>query len=481
MLIGMDVGGTNTDLAMVEGDISSEKISNARGLREALARIRAHGRLAVSTSTPLNHMLTGSPLKVYTLLIPGPGLFWPGAVSGAVNHRGDIVESLDPVEIDEALTASQGDALAIAGKFSVRNPAVEEEAASRALRFFSRERIAVSHHLAQLDFPGRVATTRLNAVMKETVISLAGDIRKEKSDFLFFKGDGGLTLPEYAIENPSLLAHSSAAAVAIGAYFLSGVDECMVVDVGGTTTDLVPLEGGKPIMEGILHEGERTVTTAVSAMSLPFGGDSHICEVLEPRRLGDALAFGGSNPTLTDALNRTGEEIGDFKASGILPHDLASQALEEYYTCASRVISASGAGVLVGTGFLAPYLIPEIARRTGTRFTIPPHHECANAVGVAVSRFSLTLHARFDSARTWAMFNGERQEIDTMGDDEAILEKCREEVRRRALAAGADPRDVGDIDVLHFHSYDVIRGSYRNARIADVVVQIAPGITVEAQ
>jgi len=34
--------------------------------------------------------------------------------------------------------------------------------------------------------------------------------------------------------------------------------------------------------------------------------------------------------------------------------------------------------------------------------------------------------------------------------------------------------------VLSFHAYDVIRGAYRSARIADVVVQIAPGITAEA-
>jgi hypothetical protein len=68
-----------------------------------------------------------------------------------------------------------------------------------------------------------------------------------------------------------------------------------------------------------------------------------------------------------------------------------------------------------------------------------------------------------------------------MGDDDAILEMCREEVRRRAIAAGAHPGDVKDVEVLHFNSFDVVRSAYRSARIADVVVQVAPGISVEAR
>ncbi|MCU0633219.1 MAG: hypothetical protein MUC66_09665, partial [Methanolinea sp.] len=343
------------------------------------------------------------------------------------------------------------------------------------------ERVAVSHHLAALDFPARVATTRLNAMMKETTLLLANEIRREREDFLFFKGDGGLISPLHAIDNPSVLYRSSAAAVALGAYYLSRVNDCLVVDIGGTTTELVALKGGVPGMETLLFDGERTITRAVTAESLPFGGDSIIEGGLQPRRLGNALAFGGSHPTLTDALNVAGSDIGETRASRTLPPSLASQALEEYYAGVSRVVAATGARRLVGTGYLAPFLVPEIARRTGISYTIPPHWGCANAVGVAVSRVSLTLTARFDSGRGWVVFNGEIQELRKMGDEEAILERCREEVRQRALAAGAHPRDVRDVQVLSYHAYDVIRSSYRSARIADVVVQIAPGITVEAQ
>lgn len=477
----MDVGGTNTDLALVGEEIVSEKVSNTRGIRQALLKIRVPGRLAASTSTPLNRVLTGPPIDVRTILVPGPGLFWPGGVKGAVNHCGDVVEIIDPVEIRGFLTRKHGDALAIAGKFSVRNPVLEKEIASLALAQYPEERIAMSYHLADLDYPRRIATTRLNAAIKQTVTWLAGEIGAERSDVLFFKGDGGLIPPGYAINNPSVLAHSSAAAVALGARYLSGISDCTVIDIGGTTTDLVPLEGGDPRMEFLIHCGERTVTRAVIAQSLPYGGDSLVEEVgLLPRRLGDALAFGGSHPTLTDALNVTGEEIGRAAESRRLSRESAAAAVEEYINRVSGAVTSIGARYLVGAGYLAPFLVPEIARRCGIRFTIPPHWDCVNAIGVAVSRVSLSLHARFDSGRGWVAFNGEHQPLRSIGDDEALIGICKEEVRRRAIAAGAHLEDVRDVEVLHVHSYDVVRSSFRSSRIADVVVQVAPGITVEA-
>src|SRR5690606_6165906 len=156
-------------------------------------------------------------------------------------------------------------------------------------------------------------------------------------------------------------------------------------------------------------------------------------------------------------------------------------AVEEYLDKVSKAVSSMGARHLVGAGYLAPFLVPEIARRSGIRYTIPPHWDCANAIGVAVSRVSLSLHARFDSGRGWVAFNGEHQPLRSMGDDDTLVELCKEEVRRRAIAAGAPLEDVRDVEVLHIHSYDVVRGASRSSRIADVVVQVAPGITVEAR
>jgi hypothetical protein len=77
--------------------------------------------------------------------------------------------------------------------------------------------------------------------------------------------------------------------------------------------------------------------------------------------------------------------------------------------------------------------------------------------------------------------NGEARRIEKVGDDDELISLCTAEVKRRALAAGADPRDLEDIRVLHCSSFDVVRGSFRTFRIADIVVQVAPGITAEAR
>ena len=95
MLTGMDIGGTNTDVACISDDIFCVKVANDRGFAAALKNVPAKGRLAVSTSQPLNRVISGSPLKVQSIIIPGPGLFYPGGISGAINHRGDLVEALD--------------------------------------------------------------------------------------------------------------------------------------------------------------------------------------------------------------------------------------------------------------------------------------------------------------------------------------------------------------------------------------------------
>ncbi|MDD1715648.1 MAG: hypothetical protein LUQ01_01475, partial [Methanolinea sp.] len=373
-----------------------------------------------------------------------------------------------------------GDAVAIISKFSVRNPALEEEVSDLVKEHYPDEQIAWSYPLALLGFPARVATTRLNARLKETVCRLSLEIGEVKPDFFFFKGDGGLASAQVARENPSLLYNSSAAAVALGAFFLSREKECVVVDIGGTTTDLVPLHNGRPRMRTLVVEGEPTLAETVEAFSIPFGGDSELSGGLQPHRMGNALSFGGPSATLTDALNVEGAEIGDPARSIRVGTSEAEDAIERYLDVVSCAVKETGTDRIVGAGFLAPYLIPRIAKRSGVRFTVHPQAGCANAIGVAVSRVSLTLHARFDSGRKRVVFNGEVQGLKGMGDDERLIEFCREEVRRRALAAGAYPGDVKEADLVSFQAYDVVRGGYRAERIADVVVRISPGITREA-
>lgn len=150
MFTGIDIGGTNTDIALIDDDIRTIKVPNSKGLEHALQMAGAGGRLAVSTSQPLNAMVTGTAGRIRTITIPGPGLVYGGAVKGAVGPRGDVLEPVDTEEIENLLRGCRADGIAIAGKFSVRNPVQEEIVRDIARLFFDDEQIAISSPLGGL-------------------------------------------------------------------------------------------------------------------------------------------------------------------------------------------------------------------------------------------------------------------------------------------------------------------------------------------
>ncbi|PKL59268.1 MAG: hydantoin utilization protein A, partial [Methanomicrobiales archaeon HGW-Methanomicrobiales-4] len=472
--------GTNTDIAVIDGDIRTVKVPNSRGISHALKEASPEGRLAVSTSQPLNALVTGSGGTVRTITIPGPGLVYGGAIKGAVSPRGEILEAVDTKEIEQVFRSCHSDAIAIAGKFSVRNPVLEEIVRDIGRHFYDDERIAISAPLGGLNFPARINTTRINAKIKAKVVSLVDTIKTGYPDFLFVTSDGGLCGPVRAIDNPSLLYHSSPATVALGAGYLSGKKDCLVVDIGGTTTDLVPLSGGNPVLKPLFVRGERTLINAVVADSIPLGGDSCIRDELLRFRAGNARAFGGGEPTLTDALNVLGADIGDRSRSICLDQDKAEHAVSSYIDVISRIIHKMDPKIIIGTGFLAPYLIPDLAGAARTPYVVPDHAQSANAVGAAVSRISISMHAHADSGRGVLTLNGTDYPLLGKVPEDELISYASDIVRKMARQEGAPPGDLHDIAISQYSTFHVVRGGRVQARITDFLIGIAPGVTVEA-
>jgi N-methylhydantoinase A/oxoprolinase/acetone carboxylase beta subunit len=92
------------------------------------------------------------------------------------------------------------------------------------------------------------------------------------------RGDGTLMSDEFAARTPVETIHSGPAASAIGGHFLSHLDDALVVDVGGTTTDLALIEGGQVMVseEGARVAEFKTSVKAANLLSIALGGDSHI-------------------------------------------------------------------------------------------------------------------------------------------------------------------------------------------------------------
>lgn len=483
MFTGIDIGGTNTDIAIMTGDsIETVKIPNQAGFYSALRQIPERGRFAVSTSQPLNRLITESASSLRIIKIPGPGLKYQGAVKGAVSSRGDLLEDIDEGEIRGVLGRDTGRYLAIAGKFSIRNPVLEEKVREIALEYYEENRISVSHHIGEIGFPSRIATTSVNARIREFESAISGEIRSfaPHGDFLFMKGDGGLSSPEMVMKNPSQLYNSSAAAVVLGARYLTGKDRALVIDIGGTTTDLVPMEGGLPIVDHIIWDGVRTGIRSVRSLSLPYGGDSHVKDSLMPYRAGIPCVFGGKSPTLTDALNRCGYETGGTDLSDSPEYDISERAVTDYLEKLSGAIDTFSPGLIIVTGYLAPLLSDDISKRAGAKVIVPEHAECANAVGVAVSKVSLSIYVRYDSEKKRLIVNGEMRNLRVKYSDDELIEDCVDELKRTARSMGAPDQDCREVVIQNFRAFDVVRNSIRTGRIVDLCVAIPPGITVDS-
>ncbi len=493
MFIGIDVGGTNTDAAIVgKNDIISIKVPNEEGLGGIFSRLRKFelekSRVVVSTSLPLNLLLSrASQHPTCTILIPGPGLNYSGkgkVIRGFVNHRGDIVEDIDVDEVEKVLRNSGFSNVAIASKFSVRNAGIENRTFEIASKYYDTECIALSHHVGGMIYPYRINTTIVNAKIKKTVHQLTETIKGFVGDFFYYKGDGGIIPYRIALNNPSELYNSSPAAVAIGAYFLTREKDALVIDIGGTTTDFVVIENGMPkINEGVEILGGKTLVRCVDSFSIPFGGDSTVENgKLLPERRGKSVAFGGENLTLTDVLNAEGYEIGDYRSSRKAASNADSAAIIEHFVeMVVRGIESLEAERVILTGYLAEYFSKMISKKAGVSTIVPEHSEAVNAVGVAVSRISLTVYTRFDTESGKAIFNGVLEESPfrqgSLPSDEEMIAEAERKLLSITKEYGYDIDEK--VKVIYFNSYTVVRGGIKRGKIADIIVQIEPGVSRE--
>ncbi len=313
--IGLDTGGTFTDAVALNGArhvIASAKaltthwdlsVGLGAAIRALLARLpdavgREHISLvSVSTTLATNAVIESRFSPICTLLIgfdermlERSGLRRAGGllvrVRGGHEATGEESEPLDEVAIDAAVDtyAPQVEAFAVAGMFSVRNPAHERRARER-IRARCDKSVTCSHELSsQLDAPKRALTAALNARLtpqiRHLLQALDAVLRREAvwAPVMVVRGDGTLIRAEVALEYPVETVLSGPAASVVGAGFLSGLADFAVADMGGTTTDVAIVEGGRPVVrpEGAVVGGWRTMVTAIDVRTCGLGGDSEV-------------------------------------------------------------------------------------------------------------------------------------------------------------------------------------------------------------
>ena len=206
-------------------------------------------------------------------------------VAGGHTHAGGEVTPLDVTALEAFLDSHKGvSGYAVAAQFATRNPAHELEAA-RIIAGRTGAPVTCSHHLsAKLNGPKRAVTAVLNARligMIDRLIGRAQDRLQEMgitAPMMVVRGDGALMSAEQARERPIETILSGPAASIVGASWLTGTENALVSDIGGTTTDVALIRDGKPAIDpaGAQVGGFRTMVEAVAMRTHGLGGDSQV-------------------------------------------------------------------------------------------------------------------------------------------------------------------------------------------------------------
>jgi N-methylhydantoinase A/oxoprolinase/acetone carboxylase beta subunit len=313
LVLGIDTGGTYTDGVLLAYD-SREVLAThkslttkrdfALGIERVIEGIAIEDpseirMVSVSTTLATNAIAEGKGKRVALLLVGydpelissfnlGARFATPNYYYFAGGHDlyGREKEELDlPAILDKVSEIKRGvDAIAVSSYFSPLNPEHENrvyEAVSRVCDL----PIVLGHQLStRLGSVERATTAALNAsllaVLQDFVIAVrrAMENREIHAPLMMVRGDGTLMSDEFASRTPVETIHSGPAASAIGGRFLARLDNILVLDVGGTTTDLALIENGEVTVsqEGASVGDYQTAVSAADLFSVALGGDSHI-------------------------------------------------------------------------------------------------------------------------------------------------------------------------------------------------------------
>ena len=313
-VLGLDMGGTHTDAVLLRGGtlLASVKVpTNHQDLlvstREALHALFESGaafpadvsRATFGTTLAVNAVVQNACAPVGLLIGAGPGLDpgWFGLgghtalVPGGVDHRGTEVAPPDREAIRRVVSGWREEGLAAfacVAKFSTRNPAHEDAMAEVIREVFSdgpEPVIALGHRLSgRLNFPRRIATAYWNAAVWTLHNRFADAVEASLKDMgidapaYLLKADGGAIPLSVSRERPveALLSGPAASVMGMMALMPSCSEDTLVLDMGGTTTDIALLAAGQPVLspDDLVVNGRSTLVRALKSVSIGLGGDS---------------------------------------------------------------------------------------------------------------------------------------------------------------------------------------------------------------
>ncbi|WP_136644893.1 hydantoinase/oxoprolinase N-terminal domain-containing protein [Tabrizicola sp. YIM 78059] len=371
IFLGVDTGGTYTD-AVILDDGTNRILGKAKALTSrhdlavgigqavdaaiAAAGVTAGDVALVSLSTTLatNALVEGQGARVALVFIGfddsdlGRGGLTEALkgdpvvrLPGGHTHAGTEVAPLD-LDLLELMVREIGNEVsgfAVAAQFATRNPA-HEIAARDLIRRVTGRPVTCSHELsANLNGPKRALTAVLNARLIGMIDRLVAACERHlvqvgiDAPLMVVRGDGALISAAMVRERPIETILSGPAASIVGARWLTGAQDALVSDIGGTTTDVALLRDGLPEIDpqGARVGGFRTMVEAVAMRTTGLGGDSEVHLVTEgltgglrlgPRRLMPvSLLAVEHGPMVHAALDRwlSSDAVGEMDGRFVVP------------------------------------------------------------------------------------------------------------------------------------------------------------------
>ncbi|MFW5790009.1 MAG: hydantoinase/oxoprolinase family protein [Bacillota bacterium] len=308
LALGIDTGGTFTDGVVInlktEEIIAATKQVTTRDdltvaidncLKALLSSDKFHQEdiklVSLSTTLATNAIVEGQGAEVGAILIGFNSVGklptkHQAEVAGGCTIKGKIKEKINSQEIIQKVNEMKEkvDAFAVCGYLSVRNP-VQEKAVAEMIKEETGYPVVQGHNLSsELGFQERANTAVFNARLLPLITDLITAVEEKLKDYqlnaplMVVKGDGSLISAEEAKKRPIETSLSGPAASVIGARQLADIDDGIIIDIGGTTTDLALLKDGQP---GLSEAGARvggwlTRVKAAKITTIGLGGDSQI-------------------------------------------------------------------------------------------------------------------------------------------------------------------------------------------------------------
>jgi N-methylhydantoinase A/oxoprolinase/acetone carboxylase beta subunit len=486
--VGIDVGGTNTDAVVMEGtrvvagvkapttaDVMSGVVAALKAVLEASGLdAGAIDVVMIGTTHFTNAVVQRRDLAqtaAVRLGLPAtaslpPMVDWPEDLRATIGNHGylahggnefdgRVISELDEAEllgIAADIKAKGIGTIAITSVFSPVSSDFEIRTGEIFAKALPGVHITLSSDIGRIGLLERENAAIMNACLRDLSRLVIEAFREAiaacgiKGRFFLTQNDGTLMDASFAEKFPVLTFASGPTNSMRGAAFLSGVSEAIVVDIGGTTTDVGSLHKGFPRQATVAVEvgGVRTNFRMPDVFSIGLGGGSLVVDgeagvKVGPRSVGyrlvsEALVFGGDTLTTTDVTVASGKaDLGDRSRVAGLSPDLVNRTeakiLSMLEDCVERsrlspeplpVIVVGGGSILVGDHIGALQVIK------------PNHFAVANAVGAAIAQVSGEID------RVYALAE--------IGRDQALAD-AKSRAVEAAVAAGAARSSIEIVDV----------------------------------